>query len=494
MLLSFAIAAQSNGLPGTTAARASASAPTNCTSTNFTNATLTVANFTGASCSAPTFTGANLSQANMSSANMNSATFSNANLTSVVWTNTSLNQAGFAGANLTSSNLGGTPSYMAPEQRDRPASVDHRADIFSLGVVLYEMLTGVNPFLREDMIAMVTAIRYRDRYRREDGHWRFRSRALSFMYFVRAADYADALGAGVDATWQGREVIALTRFNGYADTVVVPVAQVFDKPARLSHAQAAALPVNYLTAWQLMVVMGAVAAGDTVLVHNAGGGVGLAAIDVGLHRGAQRHHFVGVEAAQGLAAKQLGDLLAHQRHPRRAANQHHLGQVGGRQAGVAQEGLRARAAAAKAREDLHRVGAAAERKHGLAEAAARGLHRHGVVEADLLERRKGIGAQHFCPLVTVVARRIAAGEDVRESAQEAVFGKRRQHLGARGDVAMHGEGIVALWIEAVVQRQVQRGEQQLQGEVDCQRGHKEEERDHAPQREHHLDFSAKTDI
>jgi len=98
--------------------------------------------------------------------------------------------------------------------------------------------------------------------------------------------FVDATGPQVDSAWVGKEVFALTRFRGYADTVVVPQIQTFEKPATLSFEQAAAIPVNYLTAWQLLVVMGALKPGETVLIHNAGSGVGLAAVDIARHIGA----------------------------------------------------------------------------------------------------------------------------------------------------------------------------------------------------------------
>jgi synaptic vesicle membrane protein VAT-1 len=96
----------------------------------------------------------------------------------------------------------------------------------------------------------------------------------------------DAVGAGVDASWIGRDVFASTRFGGYADVVSVPLAQVFPRPSNMSAEQGASIPVNYLTAWQLIVVMGGLKQGETVLVHSAGGGVGIAATQIAKHIGA----------------------------------------------------------------------------------------------------------------------------------------------------------------------------------------------------------------
>jgi len=94
------------------------------------------------------------------------------------------------------------------------------------------------------------------------------------------------VGEGVTAVAVGDRVLCMTRFNGYSSRVVVPEIQVVPITAGLSFEQAAAIPVNYLTAWLMLVKLGNVEAGEKVLVHSVGGGVGQAALQICKWRGA----------------------------------------------------------------------------------------------------------------------------------------------------------------------------------------------------------------
>ena len=99
----------------------------------------------------------------------------------------------------------------------------------------------------------------------------------------------EAAGDGVDPSLVGEPVIALTRFGGQAEIVVAPVRQVSKKPEALSFEAGAAVPVNYLTAWALLVTMGGLQKDESILIHNAGGGVGLAALEIAKHTGAKTY-------------------------------------------------------------------------------------------------------------------------------------------------------------------------------------------------------------
>jgi len=101
------------------------------------------------------------------------------------------------------------------------------------------------------------------------------------------AGVIESAGEGVDASLMGKSVIAMTRFNGQAELVAVSAEQVFEKPDSVTFEAAAAIPVNYLTAWVLLVTMGGLQAHEAVLIHNAGGGVGLAALDIARQIGAR---------------------------------------------------------------------------------------------------------------------------------------------------------------------------------------------------------------
>jgi NADPH:quinone reductase-like Zn-dependent oxidoreductase len=118
------------------------------------------------------------------------------------------------------------------------------------------------------------------------------------------AGVVDAVGPGVTPFRAGDQVLALTRFGGYASSVVVPEAFVFPRPSGLSDVDAAAVPVNYLTAFLALYRLANVGAGETVLIYGAGGGVGIAATQLARLRGAV---VIGTASAAKLAAiKSLG--------------------------------------------------------------------------------------------------------------------------------------------------------------------------------------------
>jgi NADPH:quinone reductase-like Zn-dependent oxidoreductase len=96
----------------------------------------------------------------------------------------------------------------------------------------------------------------------------------------------DAVGKDVNSSFVGKSVVALTRFGGQSEMIAVKATQIFEKPEKLTFEQAAAIPVNYLTAYALIVVMGSLHECESILIHNAGGGVGLAALDIAKKIGA----------------------------------------------------------------------------------------------------------------------------------------------------------------------------------------------------------------
>jgi NADPH:quinone reductase-like Zn-dependent oxidoreductase len=95
------------------------------------------------------------------------------------------------------------------------------------------------------------------------------------------------LGEGVTGLSHGQRVIAGTMFGGYASQVVAPAADVIPLPERLSFEQGAAIPVNYGTAWAGLIGFGSLQPGERVLIHSAGGGVGIAATQIAKRSGAE---------------------------------------------------------------------------------------------------------------------------------------------------------------------------------------------------------------
>jgi NADPH:quinone reductase-like Zn-dependent oxidoreductase len=122
---------------------------------------------------------------------------------------------------------------------------------------------------------------------------------------------------GVTRFRPGDEVYGMPFFpragNAYAEYVAVPSRQLARKPVTLDHQHAGALPLAGLTAWQGLVDGAKLAAGERVLIHGAGGGVGHIAVQIAKARGAYvvgtasaaKHEFV-----RGLGADAMIDYRA----------------------------------------------------------------------------------------------------------------------------------------------------------------------------------------
>jgi NADPH2:quinone reductase len=109
---------------------------------------------------------------------------------------------------------------------------------------------------------------------------------LPFSPGMEGAGDVAAVGDGVTRVKVGDKVVVGSRFGCYADEIVVPEASLRALPAAFDYAKGAAYPAAYLTAYVGLVRRGLLQRGETLLVHGAAGGVGLAAVDLGRLLGA----------------------------------------------------------------------------------------------------------------------------------------------------------------------------------------------------------------
>jgi NADPH:quinone reductase-like Zn-dependent oxidoreductase len=106
-----------------------------------------------------------------------------------------------------------------------------------------------------------------------------------------AAGIVDSVGPGVSGNWVGKQVAtvpgySMSKYGVLGEEAIVPADSLTEYPARLSPTQAAAILMQYGTAYGALVALGGVHTGDFVLVTAASSSVGLAAIQITKAEGA----------------------------------------------------------------------------------------------------------------------------------------------------------------------------------------------------------------
>lgn len=117
-----------------------------------------------------------------------------------------------------------------------------------------------------------------------EGKYQFRP-DLPFSPGMDMAGTIDAVGEGIDLPL-GLAVAGGNRFGGFAEFALAPAAGLEPIPEGMGFSAAAAYPAAYLTAYVALVRRAQIQPGETLLVHGASGGVGLACVDVGKLLGA----------------------------------------------------------------------------------------------------------------------------------------------------------------------------------------------------------------
>ncbi len=166
----------------------------------------------------------------------------------------------------------------APARRARPGPEEVEIAVGATGLNFRDVLFALS-MLPDDML--------------EDG---FAGPGLG----IECAGTVSRVGAGVTHVAPGEAVVAFAR-SGFATHVTVPGALVARAPAGLSAEAAATIPVAFMTAHHALVTQAGLRRRETVLVHGAAGGVGLAAIQVARRRGARVLATAGTPERRALA-------------------------------------------------------------------------------------------------------------------------------------------------------------------------------------------------
>jgi len=129
-----------------------------------------------------------------------------------------------------------------------------------------------------------------------------------FVPGYEVSGFVERVGADVPETLVGKPVLGIGKFGCYSSEIILPMERVIALQTEEQLKQAAAIPVNYFTAFGMMVKQAHLQSGEWVLIHGIGGGVGLAAWQL----------------AQLIGARVIGTASAHKHTHLRELGVEHL--------------------------------------------------------------------------------------------------------------------------------------------------------------------------